>query len=152
MLVFAILLGLFAVFHIPGLNRLSALRSRRDKAAFALAGMFLFTGIDHFATPGRYLPMMPPYLPAHLPLIYVSGFFELLGAAGLTIRRTRRAAAFGLIALLIAVFQANLYVAINGITLDGLPANPLYYWIRLPLQFGLIAWAWWVSRPERETA
>jgi len=149
MLVFAILLGMFAALHIPPLGRLAPFRTRTAKAAWAMAAMFFFTGTDHFLNPGRYLPMMPPYVPFPLAMIYISGFFELLGAAGLLVPRVRRWAAWGLVALLVAVFQANIYVAVKGITIVGLPDAAWYYWVRLPLQFGLIGWAVWIGRAER---
>jgi uncharacterized membrane protein len=82
--------------------------------------------------------------------VYLSGVFEILGGTGLLLPQTRRWAAWGLIALYVAVFPANLYMAFNGIQLD--PANPLPAWgawIRLPFQILFIAWAWWFTRePE----
>ncbi len=149
MLVLAILLGVFALLHLPPLARLSLFHSRRDKAAAAMAAMFFFTGTDHLANPGRYLPMMPPYVPMPLVMIYVSGFFELLGAAGLLVKPMRRWAAYGLVALLLGVFQANIYVAIKASSVEGLPDSPLYYWLRLPLQFVFIGWALWCSKVEK---
>lgn len=149
MLVLGLLLSVFALLHLPPLARRSWLRTRRDKAAIAMAAMFLFTGTDHFLNPDRYLVMMPPYVPWSSAMIYVSGFFELLGAAGLLWRTTRRWAAYGLVALLLAVFQANIYVAVKGGTIEGLPSNPLYYWLRLPLQFVFIGWALWCSKVEK---
>lgn len=148
MLVLAILLGVFAFLHLPPLARLGFLRVRRDKAAAAMAAVFLFTGTDHFANPQRYLPMMPPYVPWPGAMIYLSGFFELLGAAGLLWQRTRRWAAYGLAVLLLVVFQANIYVALSGGQVEGLPAGGWYYWIRLLLQFVFIGWALWCGRVE----
>ncbi|MGH9804683.1 MAG: DoxX family protein [Candidatus Acidiferrales bacterium] len=152
MLVLAILLGVFAVLHLPPLARLGFLRTRRDKAAAAMAAMFLFTGADHFANPQRYLPMMPPYVPWPGTMIYLSGFFELLGAAGLLWRKTRRWGGYGLAALLVAVFQANIYVALAGGQVEGLPAGGWYYWVRLPLQFVFIGWAIWCAIAEDNSA
>lgn len=148
MLVLAILLGVFALLHLPPLGRLAFLRTRRAKAAVAMAAMFLFTGTDHFANPARYLPLMPPYVPWPSVMIYLSGFFELLGAVGLLWRRTRRWAAYGLAALLVVVFQANIYVALVGGEVEGLPAAGWYYWARLPLQLVFIGWAIWCAGVE----
>jgi uncharacterized membrane protein len=148
-LVLAILLTVFALLHLPPLARLSAFQTERDKGSAAMAAMFFFTGVDHFAHPGRYFPMIPPYVPVPLVMVYVSGFFELLGATGLLVRRLRRWAAYGLAALLLAVFQANIYVAVKGSSIQGLPDNPLYYWLRLPLQFVFIGWALWCSKVEK---
>ena len=81
--------------------------------------------------------------------VYVSGVFEVLGGLGLLLERTRRAAAWGLILLYLAVFPANIYMAMEGIQID--PANPLpswAAWARLPFQAVFIAWAYWFTRPE----
>jgi uncharacterized membrane protein len=148
MFALALLLVLFGVLHLRPLARSSFLRSRRDKGAVAMAAMFFFTGSDHFLHPGRYVAMMPPVLPAPLVLVYLSGFFELLGATGLLLRRFRRWAGYGLAALLLAVFPANIYVAVSGSHVAGLVESSWYYWVRLPLQFVFIAWALWSSKWE----
>ncbi len=145
MFAFGLLLGLFALLHLPGFARLG-FATRREKAAAALAGMFFFTGTLHFATPDRFVAMIPPPLPAPLLLVYISGACELLGAAGLLLRRLRRWAGWGLAALLVAVFPANIYVALSGGSVEGMPENNWYYWLRLPVQFVFIAWALWCSR------
>ena len=92
--------------------------------------------------------MMPPYLPYHLELVYISGVFEILGGVGLLIPQVSRAAAWGLILLFIAVFPANVNMAVNDVVIDGMPHNLLAYWLRLPFQGVLIAWAWWFTRGE----
>lgn len=87
-----------------------------------------------------YESIMPPYLPAHRELVLISGLFEMLGGIGTLIPQTRKAAAWGLIALLIAVFPANVYMAVDTEKFGKLaPAWVLY--ARLPLQFLLI---WWI--------
>lgn len=146
-----LLLGLFALFHAPLFARLG-LVSRRDKAAAALAGMFFFTGTLHFVTPERFVAMIPPALPAPLVLVYGSGAFELLGAAGLLVPRLWRWAGWGLAALLVAVFPANIYVAVSGGSVEGMPENNWYYWLRLPIQFVFIGWALWCSRERPQPA
>lgn len=143
MSVLFLMLAVFALLHLPGLRSVPLFRTRRDKAAAAMAAMFFFTGSDHFLNPQRYLPMLPPAVqPA---LIYISGFCELAGATGLLLRRMRRWAAWGLLALLIAIFPANIYVALSG-SIAGLPSSTWYYWVRLPIQFIFIAWAWWIAK------
>ena len=77
----------------------------------ACALFFVAVGVTHFTHPAFFLKIMPPALPAHLALVYLSGAFEILGGLGLLVPRTRRFAGWGLIALLIAVFPANLYMA-----------------------------------------
>ncbi len=146
---FAMLLGFFALLHLPPMRHRGSLRDRRAKGAFALAFGFLISGTLHFTGPGRFLAMMPPWLPWHLALVYISGVLELLGAVGLMIPRTRRLAGLGLAALLVAVFPANVYVATSGGSVEGLPPASWYYWARLPFQFVFIAWALWCSKGDR---
>lgn len=106
-------------------------------------------GVNHFRAAAPYVAMMPDALPAHLALVYVSGVAEILGGLGLILPATRRAAAWGLIALLIAVFPANINMAINHIPLGDRALPTWALWGRLPLQAVLIAWAWWYTRPDR---
>jgi len=146
----AMLLVWFALLHLPPLRRLRPLAGRRGKAAFALAFGFLVTGVLHFSDPGRFLAMMPPWLPWHLELVYLSGILELLGAVGLMLPGTRRLAGFGLAALLIAIFPANVHVALSGGTVEGLPEARWYYWLRLPLQIIFIGWALWCSKTDQQ--
>lgn len=103
----------------------------------------------HFVRPDFYLKIMPPYLPWHLELVYLSGFFEAALGLLLLIPRFSRLAAWGIIALLIAVFPANIYVYQHQ---DVLPAPPLVHLLRLLLQAVLILWAWWHTKPNHEKA
>lgn len=105
-------------------------------------------GANHFLDADAYVAVMPAALPAHLALVYISGVAEIVGGLGLILPATRRLAAWGLILLLVAVFPANVNMAINHLSLGGreLPAWTL--WARLPLQLVLIAWAWWFTRPD----
>lgn len=109
--------------------------------------LFLASGVGHFARPGWYLRLMPPYLPWHRGLIFVSGAVELLLGVLLLVPRTGRWAAWGLIALLAAVFPANVHMAVTSAT--AAPAvpevAPFWAWARLPLQGALIAWAYWYT-------
>jgi uncharacterized membrane protein len=105
-----------------------------------LAVFFIVAGANHFISPSVYLPMMPDYLPWHLCLIYLSGAAEIAGGIGICFPRWRRAAGWGLIALLIAVFPANLHMLLNDVPLGG---KHLPQWIllaRLPLQAVMIGW------------
>ena len=120
----------------------------RDAARIGLAVMFLFTAGSHFSSLKHDLAaMIPPPLTGALWLIYVTGVLEAAAAIGLLTRRWRRRAALFLMALLIALFPANVYAALEGITLRGEPPTPL--WFRAPLQaFWLVA-LWWstLARP-----
>lgn len=104
-------------------------------------------GVMHFATPDFFVAIMPDYLPWHLELVWISGVFELLLGLALLHPRTRNLAGWGLIALLIAVFPANVWMATHA-PLPGIEVSPLAAWLRLPFQALFIAWAWWVSRPD----
>lgn len=110
----------------------------------AMAVMYIGAGTLHFLFTPTYLKIMPDYLPVPRDLVLLSGAAEILGGVGLLVPQTRRAAAWGIIALLIAVFPANLTM----ITDPGrFPSVPLWAaWLRLPLQLPLIYWAWIYTR------
>jgi uncharacterized membrane protein len=109
---------------------------------------FVVAGANHFYNPAVYLGMMPAVLPAPEALNYLSGVAEILGGLGLILPATRRLAAWGLIALLVAVFPANLNMAINDLPLgaDHVPRWAL--WARLPLQVVFILWIHLFTRPD----
>ncbi len=111
-----------------------------------LAVVFVVAGALHFIIPQAYLRIMPPYLPAPLTLINISGAAEILGGLGLLIPSTRRLAAWGLVALLIAVLPANIYTATAHLPLPGLAGQSWLQWARIPLQIPLIYWAWLYTR------
>ncbi len=98
----------------------------------------------HFRKPALFLKAVPPYLPYPMPAVLISGFFEILGGIGIALPKTRRAAGLGLIALLAAVFPANVYMAMDSARFAPIPLVVL--WLRLPLQFVLIAWVNWCTR------
>ena len=106
-----------------------------------LAAFFVAAGLNHFRIPTFYTELMPPYLPWHTQLIYVSGIAEIVLGAGVLFERLRRIAGWGLILLLFAVYPANIHAALHGFR--SVPSWIL--WVRLPLQFVLIAWAYWCS-------
>jgi uncharacterized membrane protein len=114
---------------------------------YVLAIFFVGAGVMHFVNPGFYLKIMPPYLPLHLELVYLSGVFESALGAMLLFRRWSRLAGWGLILLLIAVFPANIYVYQHQ---ELVPGTPTLHLLRLPLQAVLILWAYWYTRPDRQ--
>lgn len=134
------------------MNKLSSNYNRRKEILRVfLAVSMIVAGITHFVKPEQYARIVPPQLPYPFELVYISGFFEILGGIGLLIPLVSVAAAWGLIALFIAVFPANINMAVNNIPLDGIPHNQTLYWARLPLQAVLIAWAWWYTKkPEQQ--
>jgi uncharacterized membrane protein len=103
-------------------------------------------GLNHFLDPATYTAMMPEVLPAPLALVYVSGVAEIAGGLGLILPATRRLAAWGLIVLFLAVFPANLNMALNGLPLGKLDVPQWALWARLPLQLVFIAWAYWYAK------
>jgi uncharacterized membrane protein len=105
--------------------------------------LFIVTGLLHFLIPRTYEAIMPDYLPAERELVYVSGVAEMTGGAALLHPRTRRYGMWLSIATLVAVFPANLHMALNADRYDFPPAA---LWARLPLQVLLIAWAWAAGR------
>ncbi len=109
-----------------------------------LGAAFIFAGTNHFISPSFYLRMMPPFLPAPLFLIYMSGVFEIALGVLLLVPRFSRFAAFGLIALLIAVFPANIYMTLHPQLFSEFSPTALY--ARLPLQLLLIGWASWYTK------
>ncbi|MDB6092534.1 MAG: DoxX family protein [Verrucomicrobia bacterium] len=109
-----------------------------------LAVFFLIAGANHFRAPAVYLGMMPSWLPWPEALNCISGIAEILGGIGLMWSATRRLAGWGLIALLLAVFPANMHVALQGY-MPGFDFSPLTLWLRLPFQAVFIALVWWAA-------
>jgi uncharacterized membrane protein len=110
-----------------------------------LSLFFLMAGTLHFLNPDAYVHIMPPYLPHPLLLVYVSGMCEIAGGVGVLVPGLRRIAGYGLIALLITVFPANLHMALNHVSLPGTSLPDWVLWSRLPLQALLIAWVWFCA-------
>lgn len=115
---------------------------------YLLAFGFVLAGINHFINADFYLKMMPPYLPAHLFLIYLSGIFQIALGILLLVPKFTKFAAWGLIALLIAVFPANIYMAMNSQVFAEFSQTTLL--LRLPVQIVLIAWAFWFTRSDNK--
>jgi uncharacterized membrane protein len=113
----------------------------------ALAATFVFTAVSHFHPRTRpdLVRMVPASLPAPALLVTATGFLEFIGAIGLLVPQVLPAAAYGLIALLVAMFPANIHAAREGLVIAGRRAMPLVW--RLPLQFFWIAALWWVRSP-----
>ncbi len=110
--------------------------------------IFVVAGLLHFVAPGTYERIMPPYLPFHRELVYLSGACEVLGGLGLFPKRTRPAAGIGLVLLLFAVLPANVQMLLDAHAAGKSPWWVALLWLRLPLQLVLVAWVWKVSRPR----
>lgn len=109
---------------------------------YVLAAFMTFAGVMHFVAPKGFERIVPRGLPSPRGLVYVSGVFEILGGLGLMLPFSQRFAAWGLIALFIAVFPANVNMAVNDLPLGKTRLPRWAHWVRLPLQGVLIAWAW----------
>jgi len=142
MTVLILLLASWLILRGVGALGVHALAAWHDSARYALALLFVFTGIAHFNRMKHDLvKMVPSFLPQPMVLIYLTGVLEFLGAAGLLVPVWQRWAALGLILLLIAMFPANVKAGLQAIPLRGGPATPL--WLRTPMQVLFIGLLWW---------
>ena len=108
---------------------------------------YIWIGISHFYNTAFFLKIMPPQFPFHLASVYVSGFFEVVFGIGILFEITRRYASWGIILLLIAVYPANIYLAFNEEAQQAIGISSfLASWVRLPIQFVLIALAYLSSK------
>ena len=146
--VLVVLMVSFVLLRGAGFLGVERLSTWRNAGLGALAVLFLFTSTAHFNGMKHDLAaMMPEPLPDGLWIIYLTGFFEIAGAIGLLVPRTRRLAGIGLALLLIAMFPANVNAALNGIPLGGEAPTPL--WLRTPMQLLFIALVWRTSITTR---
>ena len=113
-------------------------------ARWVLALFFVVAGANHFRAPEIYLGMMPSWLPWPSAMNLISGAAETLGGVGLLVPAMRRRAGWGLLALLVAIFPANLHVALQG-HMPGTTLTSLQLWWRLSFQAVFLAWVWWVA-------
>ncbi|CBN57307.1 MULTISPECIES: DoxX family protein [Kamptonema] len=126
------------------------MKNQKELWRVILAVSLTVVGVLHFVSWDQFVRIVPPQLPYPKELVYISGFFEILGGIGLLVPPVSRAAAWGLIALFIAVFPANINMAVNNIPIDGIPQNQLLYWLRLPFQAVFIYWAWLYTQPDED--
>lgn len=114
---------------------------------------FIAIGVTHFTHSELFVAIMPHYLPLHLELVWLSGVFEIAGGVGLLFPTLRRVAGWGLLALLVAVFPANLHMALNEVYLpvDWLPQSRIGLWIRLPFQLVFAAAVFYAMGPPPKT-
>lgn len=119
-------------------------RTLRDWVRVLFGIAFVIAGLNHFLNARFYVEIMPPMLPLHWELVYISGIFEVGLGAMLALDYKTILAAWGLIALLIAIYPANIYMALNPQLFPNIPAWVLY--ARLPFQFLFIGIAYWLTR------
>ena len=121
-------------------DKINKMHQIKTISKYVLAIFIVVAGTMHFVNPEFYLKIMPPYLPLHNELVLISGACEVLLGVLLLIPKCSRLAAWGIMALLIAVFPANVYLYQHQ---DILPALPIVHLLRLPLQGVFILWAYW---------
>lgn len=114
---------------------------------FLFAAIFILAGFNHFRDPDFYLRIMPPYLPWHSALHLTAGVLEVVLGVMLLVPRFQKLAAWGLIALLLAFFSVHIHMVVNH---DQYEVRLSLLWVRLFLQFVLIAWAWWFTKADEE--
>jgi len=142
MTVLIVLFASWLGFRVVGALGIPALAAWSPSARYALAAMFLFTGLAHFSKMKHELVrMVPRVFPRPLLVIYATGVLEFLGAAGLLLPKFQGAAGICLIVLLIAMFPANAKAARDRLMLRGKPATAL--WQRAPMQLLFIGLLWW---------
>ena len=112
----------------------------------AMGVLYIGAGVLHFVLTRTYVGIVPDYLPAHRELVLISGVAEMAGGVGVLVPQTRRAAAWGLVLLLICVMPANVWMVQHPERYPGVPLWAM--WLRLPLQLPLIWWAWRYTRAE----
>jgi len=122
----------------------------RRIALFAVAAFFCFAGVGHFTNSEFFVAIVPPSLPSPLAIVYISGVCEILGGVGVLVPATRRLAGYGLLALLAAVYPANIHMALNPSAFPDISAAALY--ARLPLQFVFAGVVWWATGLSRSRA
>ena len=118
-----------------------------------MAAFYVVAGSNHLVNPDFYVAIIPPGLPEPAWLNLFAGLAEIVLGVYVLEPRTRALAAWGLIALLLAIFPANLYVALENVGMPGGQpgaGNPLVNWVRLPFQALFIAWAFWYTRPDAQ--
>ncbi len=143
MAVLIVLFGSLLLYRLLGLVGVEILATWLGSARAALATMFLFTAVSHFAPMRKDLiAMVPPGLPRPDVLVFLTGVAEVAGAVGLMVPSTRFWAACGLIALMVLMFPANISAARRDTKIRGRRATTL--WLRAPMQVLFIAWAWLV--------
>jgi uncharacterized membrane protein len=111
--------------------------------------LFVAAGILHFTQTGFFVSIVPSFLPFPAALVYISGVCEILGGIGVLIPQSRRQAGYGLIALLLAVFPANINMLVQSIHDHGWSSTTVLLILRLPLQLALIALVNWLTKAHR---
>lgn len=144
-IVLVVLFGSMLAFRGAGALGVAAFGTWVASARWALAVMFLFTGVSHFTKYRHEMAaMVPKIFPAPMAMVYFTGVCEIAGAIGLLLPPTRVIAGFCIMLMLVGLFSANAKAAREHLTVAGRPATAM--WLRLPMQVLFIGLTWWVSR------
>ncbi|WP_054584669.1 MauE/DoxX family redox-associated membrane protein [Halolamina pelagica] len=124
---------------------------------YVMGLFYVVAGVSHFRAPNAFKRVVPRRLPRPTALVYLSGVAEILLGVGVLFERTRRLSAWGIVALLVAVFPANVYTVTDDVAPELVPDRlndvaRLAAWVRLPMQAVLIGWAWLYTRPAEDDA
>lgn len=112
---------------------------------YLIAFSFTAAGLLHFLKTRMYMQIMPDYIPWHKAMVWISGLAEVAGGLGILLPATRLPAVYGLVLLLLAVFPANIDMALKSYRKAGLSPYTWLLLLRLPLQFVLMYWVWWAG-------
>lgn len=116
---------------------------------YLLGAFFVLAGVNHFVHPGFYTNITPDYFPLHYELVLLSGVTEIVAGAMLFYGPTVRLGAWGIVAMLVVFFTVHIHMIVHAERYANVPLWLL--WMRIPLQFAFIAWAWWFTRAEKQT-
>lgn len=121
----------------------------QERIRWVMSGILAVAGVVHLVAPDVFMPAMPPYLPGHLTMIYVTGGLELAAVVGLWVPRLRRLTAWCLVAYFVAILPAHVHVAWNGIEMFGI-RDPVLLWGRLVFQAVFVAAAYRLTWKEEQ--
>ncbi len=130
------------------ITRFMVRKGKLQKSILIIISSIFYTivGVKHFIEPDYFLSIIPPYLPFHIELVYISGFFEILFGLMILFPKYRYYGSIGLILLLIAIFPANIYLAQNKEAQEAIGASQQIAIWRLPIQ-GILIWiAYWIRK------
>ena len=123
------------------------MKNSKTPLRYLMALFYIVAGMNHFIHPEFYIRIMLSFIPWHVEIVWISGLLEVVLGIMVLIPSWVRVASWGLILLLIAIFPANINMAFNESLHFGI--SPIWLYLRLPLQFVLIAWAFWYTKPSK---
>ena len=134
---------ILALLLLPYWALIPAHVAEPERARIGMTLVFAFIALGHFVKTKSMSQMLPPWMPARIPLIYLTGIFELLAAIAILIPPLSRFTGIVLCDFLILILPSNIYAAIKRVDFGGHAAGPVYLLVRIPLQLFLIGWVYW---------